>query len=148
MWTASAGRQRIGTNDSSAVSASKGLTLPTPIMASRVTKSDELHLRQPFGPRWPLGEHQAAQFGRIVPNAHFDVVRQLQPEFAQHAARSITERERLQSRCVPDGLLEFCPSKQISQARLEIIRLSLIRCGSSSAPFGHQYHVLGQLVLC
>ena len=147
MWTASAGRQRIGTNDSSAVSASKGLTLPTPIMASRVTKSDELNLRQPFGPRWPLGEHQAAQFGRTVPNAHFDV-RQLQPEFAQHAARTITERERLQSRSVPDGLLEFRPSKQISQTRLEIIRLSLIRCGSSLAPFGHQYHVLGQLVLC
>src|ERR1700732_4079136 len=54
----------------------------------------------------------------------------------------------LQSRSVPDGLLEFRPSKQISQTRLEIIRLSLIRCGSSLAPFGHQYHVLGQLVLC
>src|SRR5580700_4251234 len=70
-----------------------------------------------------------------------------QPEFAQHAARSITECERLQSRCVPDGLLEFCPSKQISQARLEIIRLSLIRCGSSLSPFGNQNQTLGQLVL-
>ena len=54
----------------------------------------------------------------------------------------------LQSRSVPDGLLEFRPSKQISQTRLEIIRLSLICCGNSLAPFGHQYHVLGQLVLC
>src|ERR1700680_4825733 len=119
MWTSSAGRQRIGTNDSSAVSASKGLTLPTPIMASRVTKSDELHFRQPFGPRWPLREHQAAQFGRTVPNAHFDV-RQLQPEFAQHAARSITERERLQSRSVPYGMLEFFPREQICSARVGV----------------------------
>ena len=43
----------------------------------------------------------------------------------------------LQSRSVPYGLLEFRPSKQVSQARLEIIRLSLIRCGSSLPPFGH-----------
>jgi len=66
--------------------------------------------RQLFGPHWPLGEHQGSGVRSYCPKRHFDV-RQLQPEFAQHAARSITERERLQSRCVPDGLIEFCPSK-------------------------------------
>ena len=47
----------------------------------------------------------------------------------------------------PDCLLEFGPGQQISQARLEIIRLSLICVRGGLATIGNECHALGQLVL-
>jgi len=44
----------------------------------------------------------------------------------------------LESGGATDSLLEFCPGKQISQARLEKIRLGFIRGGRSLPTFGHQ----------
>ncbi len=52
----------------------------------------------------------------------------------------------LKTRCATNRFLEFCPSQQISQLRLEKVRLRFVACGRGLPPVGNQNYALVSLV--